>query len=109
MLGEFRWNQVHTKLLKTIILSSLIRLGCFGYTEPILRQDPGEVGKKMSLEMLPISIKNSREQTEGQSRPRSDSTRLRHLGKYYTGRLVTKGFRESKIQEVDNRAEGKVR
>lgn len=109
MLGEFRWNQVHTKLLKMIILSDLIRLGYGGYTGPIVRQDTGEVGKKDESRDVTNIHQELQRTDKGQSKPKSDSTRLRHLGKYYTGRLAAKGFRESKIQEVDNRAEGKVR
>lgn len=66
-------------------------------------------GRKKDESRNVTNIHQELQRTEGQSRPRSDSTRLRHLGKYYTGRLAAKGFRESKIQEVDNRAEGKVR
>lgn len=80
MLGEFRWNQVHTKLLKMIILSDLIRLGYGGYTGPIVRQDTGEVGKKDESRDV-TNIHQELQRTEELSRPGSDSTRLRHLGK----------------------------
>lgn len=67
MLGKFRWNQVHTKLLKLIILSGLIHLGYAGCTGAYIKARYWR-GRKKDESRNVISIHQELQRTDREAK-----------------------------------------